>query len=106
MLNGFDNLYMPTKESDIMAGKRPSFDYHISRALLYWHLEQGTRPFTSKELMAFMFEMHIDKVTQSQVVRMTPTAVASRLAFWAKAGKVEGLELLERNPHRYRMVLE
>lgn len=106
MLNGFDYLYMPTDGSVNMAGKRPSYDAHLLSILSLWHIECGGKEFNAKELVKYMQESGLGNLNESQTRRMTHVEVAARLSFWAKAAKVDGLTIVQKNPYRYKMVVD
>lgn len=98
VLNGFDNVYIPTKEVKVMAGRRPMFDIYIQRAIVAWTLHYPEQPFSSTDIQTFMKETKM-QLSQSRG-SMTVPVIANRLAFWEKKGML-GLVLVSSSPNHY-----
>jgi len=87
-----------------MAGKRPLVDRMVKGALRSWFVVNGDIPFTAKDLFSWMSAQ--DMIPHSSN-NFSSAMVGSRLAYWAKAGKVDGLVVHARHTFKtnsYRMV--
>jgi hypothetical protein len=88
-----------------MAGKRPLVDRMVKGALRSWFSSKGDIVFTAYDLWLWMENM--DMIPHSSN-NFSHQMVGSRLSFWAKAGKVDGLQFAQRpspyDTRKYRMV--
>jgi len=81
-----------------MAGKRPLVDRMVKGALRSWFEVMGVKTFTSHDLFTWMNTM--DMIPHSSN-NFSSQMIGSRLSFWAKTGKVEGLVL--HSNHEYQL---
>ena len=102
-LNGYDNVYIPTTEVNIMAGRRPMFDKYIQRALVAWSIHYPLLAFTSHDIHRFMKETKM-QLTQSRG-SITVPVIGNRLSFWEKKGWF-GLKLISSRPNLYLITEE
>ena len=88
-----------------MAGKRPLVDRTVKGALRSWFQVMEDRVFTSHDLFLWM---QTQRMIPHSSNNFSSQMIGSRLAFWAKAGKVEGLQFFGSpepyKQNKYRMV--